>query len=184
MPQAAAPTAGGMACKRTRWVALSINANGWSANTAKAVESVIRDIHQDSRGAERVGVVFVQETKHTGEATSKRAGRLGSRLHSLQGSTVLAHKARTLAVTAGGWRGGGGGAICVHHLLRQRVQLVQTNRTPPFEATLTALTVRARTGPTHWQFVTNTYFEHIAALESISIDSLCWMIISAYARAS
>ena len=137
-------------------MALSINANGWSANTAEAVESVIRDIHQDSRGAKRVGVVFVQETKHTGEATGKRAGRLGSRLHSLQGFTVLAHKARTIAVTAGVWPGGGGVAIFVHHLLRQRVQLVQTNPTPPFEATLT---VRVRTGPTHWQFITNTYFE-------------------------
>jgi hypothetical protein len=125
-------------------------------NTAEAVESVIRGIHHDSHGAERVGVVFVQETKHTGEATGRRAGRLGSRLHSLQGFTVLAHKARTIAVSAGVWPGGGGVAIFVHHLLRERVQLVPTNPTPPFEATLT---VRVRTGPTHWQFVTNTYFE-------------------------
>jgi len=83
-------------------------------------------------------------------------GQLGSRLHSLQGFTVLAHKARTIAVAAGEWPGGGGVAIFVHQLLRERVQLVPTMPTAPFEATLT---VRVRTGLSHWQFITNTYFQ-------------------------
>ena len=109
------------------------------------VTELICHIQAESQHNERIGVVFLQETKQLGDSTHAKKQARASRLQSIPDFFVLKHKARTVEQNPA-WPSGGV-AVLVHHLLRDDVHLVHTDTTYPFEA---SVTVRMRTADGKW----------------------------------